>query len=88
MEYLDLMNPLADALLADIQEATGLDVPAIAISDFLENAYLPELYAVQKLLEKRGLQLKSSTSGIWIMMVRSCSARKRAPVLMRYTAGQ
>lgn len=55
VEYLDLMNPLADALLADIQEATGLDVPAIAISDFLENAYLPELYAVQKLLEKRGI---------------------------------
>lgn len=56
VEYLPLMDPLADALLEDIHQATGKDTPAIAISDFLEDAYLPELYAVEKLLQDRGIQ--------------------------------
>lgn len=55
VEYLELMNPLADALLADIKEATNLDRPSIAISDFLEDAYLPELYAVARLFNQRGI---------------------------------
>lgn len=54
VEYLELMDTLIDALIADIQEATGLEKPVIAITDFLENAYLPELYAFARQFRHRG----------------------------------
>lgn len=54
VSYMPLMNPLVDALLLDLEQATGKKKPVIAISDFLENAYLPELYAIEQLLQDRG----------------------------------
>lgn len=54
VEYMELMDTLIDALLEDIREATGLEQPKIVISDFLENAYLPELYAFARRFQERG----------------------------------
>lgn len=55
VEYMELMETWADAFLKDAKEATGLDKPAIVITDFLEQAYLPELYAFEQVFRKRGL---------------------------------
>lgn len=54
-EYMDLMEPWADAFLQDVKEAAGNEKPNIVITDILENAYLPELAAFAKAFEKRGL---------------------------------
>lgn len=55
VEYMELVDTWIDALLVDVTEATGLERPAVAISDFLENSYLPELQAFEKRMTERGI---------------------------------
>lgn len=57
-EYMPLMDTWADAFLQDVKEAGFEGDPVILITDILENAYLPELYAFEKLFQKRGLQAR------------------------------
>ena len=45
VRHQELMDSWAESFLQDVKEAGVEDKPAIAISDYLENAYLPELYA-------------------------------------------
>lgn len=53
-DHQELMDSWADALLEDAAQAGVQSKPAIAIVDYLENAYLPELYAFADLFKKRG----------------------------------
>lgn len=54
VRHQELMDSWAESFLQDVKEAGVEDKPAIAISDYLENAYLPELYAFRDLFEAKG----------------------------------
>lgn len=56
VDHQELMDSWADAFLKDVYEASGNKTPSIAIADYLENAYLPELYAFEQLFKERGLK--------------------------------
>ncbi len=55
VEYMELCESWVDAFLKDVKEATGNEHPSIVITDFLEKAYLPELYEFEKRFKDRGL---------------------------------
>lgn len=55
IEHQELMDSWVDAFLLDVEQATGNTHPSIAIADYLENAYLPELYAFADVFKARGL---------------------------------
>lgn len=57
-EYMPLMETWADAFLEDVRAAGFAGKPRILITDILENAYLPELYAFETLFRKRGLEAR------------------------------
>lgn len=54
-QIMPLMEPWADAFLEDFEQARPGELPSIVITDFLEDAYLPELYAFEALFQKRGI---------------------------------
>lgn len=58
VEYMNLMDPWADAFLEDFFQAKPDEDPSIVITDILENAYLPELYAFERLFQSRGISAR------------------------------
>ena len=55
VDYMELCESWVDAFLKDVKEASGNEKPSIVITDFLEKAYLPELYEFEKRFKNRGL---------------------------------
>ena len=55
VEYMELTDPWVDGLISVYRQTKDAkDNPSILITDFLEKAYLPELYAFEKAFRKKG----------------------------------
>lgn len=88
---MNLMQPWVESFMEvwkQTKASKDKEVPSVVITDFLEDAYYPELVAFANSLIKTEFHANWRISAIWIMMVRICFHRKQELDMMPFTAGR